>query len=377
MKPGPLCSQCPLKDTAGPVWGNGSPRATLVGIGMAPAHNEITFGYPFAGVSGDVYNRNLYQAGYMRDQVYTTNVVKCLVEPGKPLPTEAVRCCAPLLRQELDLLDKPNLTILTMGQEAFHAFTHKKLHIQSPMWRRESKKAPDPQAWLRGCVYTISKLARQAIIPTMHPAYLARTGFKDAPFFQRDIQKAVRFSKGLGTWYDETYNYKPTSREVQEYVERILKAGHFGCDIETPEKPDDEEEGSVATGKSTIEVIGISAGIGECIGVAPDQFALLRTLFSDRSRPYVRCYAFNWGFDGWHLSTHFDLGGVQAFDVMKAFILTYSDSTRKDLGTALSWWTDMPYTKNLRLTQPDRYNATDTYGALWAGINAEKELRLL
>lgn len=210
----------------------------------------------------------------------------------------------------------------------------------------------------------------------MHPAYLARTGFKDAPFFARDVQKAVRFSRGLGTWYDETYNYKPSSHEVQEYVRDCLNVGHFGVDIETPEKPDNEEEGT-ARDDTPVQVIGIAARIGECVGVPPDLFPLLGPLFTNTGTRIVRAYAFNWGFDGYHLGKLYPFKGLQPFDVMKAFILTYSDSLRKDLGTALSWWTDMPYTKNLRLTEPDRYNASDTYGALWAGINAEKELRLI
>lgn len=368
MKPGPMCHLCPLEKAAGPVWGTGSPSARLVRIGMCPGPEEVASNEPFTGKSGNLLEQVSRKVGISRERSYTTNIVKCLVPPGHPLPPKAVACCAPLLEKELDMLQFHD-TILTLGGEAFHAFTRKKLLTQSPM-RKGHKKPPDPNVWLRGCVYPIGN---RAIIPAVHPAFLLRQGLKDILFFERDLSRAQRFSEGLGARYDDTYNYTPTSQEVIEYVEECWRAGHFGVDIETPYKSTDEEESSTS-GPLSIDVIGISSHIGSCMGVYPDHFPLLKSLFAMRSGKRIRAYAFNWGFDGYHLGAKFDMAGVEAFDVMKAWYLIYSDAQRHDLATALSWFTDMPYHKNLQFTEPELYNTRDTYGALWAGIEAEKEL---
>lgn len=371
MKPGPLCHLCPLQTSPGVVWGVGSPNARLVRIGMCPGPEEITSGEPFSGKSGNLLEQVSRKVGISRERSYTTNIVKCLVPPGQQLPQKAVDCCAPLLQKELEMLQFHD-TILTLGGEAFHAFTHKKLLAQSPM-RKGHKKPPDPNVWLRGCVYPLG--SKRVIIPAVHPSYLLRTGFKDILFFERDLDRARRFAEGLGVRINDTYNYTPTSHEVQEYVEECNRSGEFGLDIETTYPVTDEEE-AVAEDIYKILVVGISHSIGSCLGVPPDLFTLLQPLFQHRDRR-TRCYTYNWGFDGYHLAKLFDLKGIQAFDVMKAFYLVYPDSQRHDLATALSWWTDMPYHKNLQFSQGDLYNARDTYGALWAGREAEKELRSL
>lgn len=372
MKPGPLCHACPLQSAPGPVWGVGSPSARLVRVGMAPGPDEVSSGEPFSGKSGQLLESASRKIGISRERSYTTNVVKCLVPPRHPLPQKAVDCCAPLIQKELDMLQFHD-TILTLGAEAFHAFTHKKLLTQSPM-RHGHKKPPDPNIWLRGCVYPIGQ--KRVIIPAVHPAYLLRTGFKDILFFERDLQRAQRFAEGKGVRYNVSYNYKPSSAEILEYIEHCWSNTRIGLDIETPIKSADEEESAYGT-TSEIDVIGISAEIGYCLGIPKDQLALAKSLFAPRPSKKLRVYDFNHGFDGYHLGTHFDMGGIEAFDVMKAWYLIYPDAQRHDLATALSWFTDMSYHKNLQYSQPDYYNACDSFGALWAGIEAEKELRTL
>jgi uracil-DNA glycosylase family 4 len=370
-KDGPRCHECPLKDAKGIVWGVGNPNARLVVIGMAPGEEEIKANEPFVGRSGQLLDQTFRKVGISRPRSYITNVVKCFVEPGKPIPAKAVDCCAPLMQKELDMLQYHD-TILTLGGEAFHAFTHKKLLTQSPM-RKGHKKPPDPNVWLRGCVYHIGRA--RVIIPAVHPAFLLRQGLKDILFFERDLDRARRFSEGLGAHHADTYNYSPSSTEVRKYINECTSTGEFGVDIETSYADADEEE-RVAEDIHKITVVGLSARPGECVGVPPDLLPLLTPLFQRRDRK-LRCYAYNWGFDGYHLGKMFDLSGIQPFDVMKAFYLCYSDSQRHDLATALSWWTDMPYHKNLQFTQPDLYNARDTWGVLVAGRAAEKEMRQL
>jgi uracil-DNA glycosylase family 4 len=371
-KPGPMCHLCPLEKSPGPVWGVGSPSARLVRIGMCPGPEEIAIKEPFSGKSGNLLEQVSRKVGISRERSYTTNVVKCLVPPGHPIPPKAVACCAPLMERELDSLPL-HTTILTLGGEAFHAFTHKKLLAQSPM-RKGHKKPPDPNVWLRGCVYPIGR--NRVLIPAVHPSYLLRTGYKDILFFERDLDRARRFAEGLGRHYNVKFNHDPTNAEIFSYIERCWEVGRIGLDIETPIKSADEEESTYGN-ISEIDIVGVSCEIGYCMGIPKDRLPLLKSLFAGRPGKKLRMYDFNHGFDGYHLSTHFDMGGIEAFDVMKAWYLIYPDSQRHDLATALSWFTDMSYHKNLQFTKPDYYNACDTFGALWAGEEAEKELKLL
>jgi DNA polymerase I-like protein with 3'-5' exonuclease and polymerase domains len=293
--------------------------------------------------------------------------VKCYVKPKTQVPHGAVSCCQPLLQKELDSL-QDHTTILTLGQEAFYGFTRKKMLTVSPP--RSQHRPPNPDHWLRGAVYRVSQT--RVIVPAVHPAYVASSGFRDATFFDADVAKAVRISNGLGEFYDEYYDYNPTSHQVLELCQEIEATGDFGLDFETPEKSAaEEEEELLGGGKTEIQVAGLSHRPGWCLGVPGDMLSLLKPLFTKRRARQLYCRVFNWGFEGYHLARQYGELSVVPIDLMLQLNRCYSDSKRKDLGTALSLFTDMGYTKNLSKTDPNRYNACDTYGTLWGSRNAQ------
>lgn len=380
MKP-ESCKLCPYYPREGPVWGVGSPSAKLAIIGQSPGPEEVKYvdpedghiGSPFIGASGRVLNRSLSLAGISRESEFTTNLVKCFVAPGEQLDSRAVRCCKPLLEKELERLPRCK-TILTLGQPAFNGITGKELHIVHTRAKAESKGTKsttrNPNAWLRGCPI---RVGTYLVLGTMHPAFLMRTGFRESPIFDADIAKGARISRGNVVLPEEHFNTDPTRREVEEYIEVCLSSeGGFGLDIETPiKKASEEEELDLSheqdLGPSEIEVVGLSASDGECMSVPPDLISLLGPLFSPKEE--VICHAFNGSFDLDHLSTHhrIDYTKFHLFDVMLALNLLYSEVRPKDLGVALSLFTDLPYTKNLAGLDPLRYNAYDTFGVRMAG----------
>lgn len=366
-KPGPNCHKCPLKDVAGPVWGEGSSHAKLVVIGQCPGPDEVSVGRPFVGGSGRILESSLARSGYSRADTFITNTVKCFVQPKTPVPSGAGECCRPLLDRELETID-PGFTILTLGVEAFFELSGRRLMTVSPP--RSIKKPPRTDTWLRGCVYRYN--ANTVVIPAAHPAYVASTGFYDAPFFDADIAKAVRWAKGGGVVYQESYDYNPSSSQVLDYVQKIIETGDFGADLETPEKSSaEEEEELLGEGPTEIQVCGISARPGECLGVPGDMLSLLKPLFTVKHPSPILCRVFNWGFEGYHFSRQYGTLSVVPIDLMLQLNRCYSDSKRKDLGTALSLFTDLDYTKNLSKVDPNRYNACDTYGALVGSRNAQ------
>jgi len=347
------------------VWGEGNPSASLAIVGIAPADEEIRKGRVFAGGSGRILDNSCLRTGVSRGGAYITNIVKCHVPSGETLHWKAVKQCSTLLWQELNSL--PNLkAILTLGEPTFHAFSGKKLTTVT------NRKKPD--SWLRGCPYPFG--AGKVIIPTQHPAYHARTGFTTAYQFDLDLAKAQRFANGQGRISRQLSNYTPTDMDVRDALTQIREYGRGGLDIETPEDADEDE--LAAGGRPLpIELIGVSPDVDTTIGLRPPQYHLLLPFLQDHTHP-IRWYTFNAGFDFYHIGKLCTgpLSGVVVRDVMLHLNVWRSDLIKKDLGIALSFFSDLPYTKNLMRIDPVRYNWADTCGVLEAGLNLEAVLEL-
>lgn len=95
----------------GPVPGNGDPHARLVLVGEAPGETEARQGRPFVGAAGRLLAEALAKAGLARDQIWTTNTVKCRPVIGegprfrnRAPSTAEIRLWLPLLEEELRLL---------------------------------------------------------------------------------------------------------------------------------------------------------------------------------------------------------------------------------------------------------------------------------
>jgi DNA polymerase I-like protein with 3'-5' exonuclease and polymerase domains len=226
---------------------------------------------------------------------------------------------------------------------------------------------------------------RFTIVPTIHPAFVARTGFTVAPVMEADIAKAGRWAAGESTWSEPSYDYNPSTAQVEEYVRLVLHNAEGGLDIETPESSDVEEDELSEGGYLPVGLIGLSAYRYHAIGVSPDQFDLLKPLFDRRERRRARLredvrptlWAYNAGFDFHHLRRLYELDGIRPADAMMAFYHLRPEMARKDLGTCMSFYTDLPFHKNLQDVEPEAYNAADTYGVLEAGQNMLTEMRRL
>jgi uracil-DNA glycosylase family 4 len=73
------CTRCRLHQSRTQVvFGQGSPTADLMFVGEGPGFHEDRQGQPFVGPSGQLLNRLLGEIGLAREDVYITNVVRCL-----------------------------------------------------------------------------------------------------------------------------------------------------------------------------------------------------------------------------------------------------------------------------------------------------------
>lgn len=110
-----VCTKCELcRSRTNAVPGNGSPTAEVMFVGEGPGINEDRQGLPFVGNAGRFLDEMLQAAGWDRDSVFVTNVVKCR-PPGNrdPLPDE-IAACSEYLDRQLEAIDP--LMIVTLGR---------------------------------------------------------------------------------------------------------------------------------------------------------------------------------------------------------------------------------------------------------------------
>ncbi|MFC1463435.1 MAG: uracil-DNA glycosylase family protein [Candidatus Brachytrichaceae bacterium NZ_4S206] len=109
------CALCGLSaGRKNAVPGEGPSRAEVMLIGEGPGFHEDQQGRPFVGPSGQFLTELLASAGYKREDVFITNVVKCR-PPGNrdPLPEE-IQACSHYLDRQIALINPK--VIVTLGR---------------------------------------------------------------------------------------------------------------------------------------------------------------------------------------------------------------------------------------------------------------------
>jgi uracil-DNA glycosylase family 4 len=165
------CRQCRLAETRlNFVFGEGNPAADLVVIGEAPGAEEDASGRPFVGRSGQLLDKILLAAGFLRQEVYICNILKCR-PPGNRNPLQdEIKYCMPWLLEQLQLV-KPKI-ILILGKVAANTIFENQLSLGSMRGKVARWKEYDcfityhPAAllrnpeWKRGCWEDIQLMMR-------------------------------------------------------------------------------------------------------------------------------------------------------------------------------------------------------------------------
>jgi uracil-DNA glycosylase family 4 len=159
------CALCQTRTHA--VAGDGNANAPdLMFIGEGPGTEEDAQGHSFVGKAGKLLTKMIEAMGYQREQVYLTNVVKCLPPNNRtPLPEEMEKCL-PYLQQQIRLV-KPKI-IIGLGATAIKGLLGKTSGITR----------------LRG---TWQEYEGIKLMPTFHPSYLLRDPSKKKVVWQ-DLQ---------------------------------------------------------------------------------------------------------------------------------------------------------------------------------------------
>ncbi len=112
------CTICELsKSRTNAVPGSGSIKTKVVFIGEAPGRTEDLQGAPFVGTAGKILSDALAYAGFTRDDVYITNIVKCRPPDNRRPNKQEMNSCRNYMQKELEIIQPKIVCIL--GNTAF------------------------------------------------------------------------------------------------------------------------------------------------------------------------------------------------------------------------------------------------------------------
>lgn len=171
------CSACELHVARNrTVFGSGKRDAEWMIIGEAPGVDEDQSGAPFAGAAGELLDKMLLAAGFKREEVFITNMLKCRPPENRDPRPEELSACRAYLHRQIEWV-APKL-ILCIGRVAAQTLLE------------SSETIGD----LRGKVHHYAPTGTPLIV-TWHPAYLLRKPSEKRSAWE-DLKLAMRVTAG-------------------------------------------------------------------------------------------------------------------------------------------------------------------------------------
>lgn len=139
--------------------GIGNPNARIMVVGEAPGEEEAKQGVPFVGKAGKLLTKILEACGWMRDDIYIANILKCR-PPGNREPTSGEAAnCRPFLDLQIKLVDPQ--WILCFGRTA-------SIYLLGA----------DPDSSMGSFRGRIHEYQGRKVLCTYHPSFLSSGGEK-------------------------------------------------------------------------------------------------------------------------------------------------------------------------------------------------------
>jgi uracil-DNA glycosylase family 4 len=125
------CKKCRLwKTRMHALPGEGGISSRLVLVAQAPGYNEDREGRMFIGPSGKKLNEIFTRIGVDREEMFMTNILRCILPKGRRPRQDEIEACTPHLDREIDLI-KPKI-ISTLGYFAAR-YIFKKYDVKSEL----------------------------------------------------------------------------------------------------------------------------------------------------------------------------------------------------------------------------------------------------
>ena len=218
------CSECPYKANVVKIYGEGCITQgsqlvaikemrdyDVIGVGMAPAQEELSGKRPFIGASGQILRRTLYQMG-VKDY-YLTNVLQCPIPEGEPqdVVNSARDCCKERLLEEI-IARHPRLTI-ALGDLPLHTLADTDYKISEIQGRViPSKVGP--------------------LLPLIHPAYYWGRPLDFFDFIEC-MRPGIRFLENKYFQADDPKMVEVTHLNLSNVLNELSKHEELAIDTET------------------------------------------------------------------------------------------------------------------------------------------------
>ena len=192
-------------------------------VGEAPGAEEVKQGVPFVGMSGDLLNKALEQAGLNRDEVYISNAVECK-HPKNKLPKEAIASCRDRLLEEIVYVNPK--CILVMGNTPLQSVLEKTGLLKQQGLKYRHQITTDKGTW------------EGIVAVTVHPLYVLRNPNTALSFFD-DVNRCMEpiIEMNAPKW-----KFITTRDEVSFLNNQILEGDTVAIDLEATDLNPDKGE---------------------------------------------------------------------------------------------------------------------------------------
>jgi len=168
------CKKCRLSQTRmNAICGEGNLNAKIMLIAQAPGEKEDREGRMFVGPSGKVLNELLNKAGIKRQEIYMTNLIKCMLPKYRKPKQDEIKACSYYLNEEIKLIN-PKI-LVPLGYYAT-CYIFQKYDISL-----------SPKAGFSSFFGKLFLAKDKKILPLPHPATLLYN-----PEFKKDLIKSYR-----------------------------------------------------------------------------------------------------------------------------------------------------------------------------------------
>ncbi len=154
------CERCRLSETRENVLaGEGDPDARIMLVALSPGERENAENKMFIGPSGQILERLFQAVGISREQVYMTNLVKCILPKNRKPKMNEIESCSKFLDEEISII-QPEI-IVPLGYYSTRTIMTK-YHADPPAARKDFSKEYGELIFSDD----------QKILPLPHPATL-------------------------------------------------------------------------------------------------------------------------------------------------------------------------------------------------------------
>lgn len=153
------CTACNIGKPCVDTRNAGSMRSGVIFVGEAPGKSEMESMRPFSGPAGKEFDLMLVSAGFYRDDVYVTNIVRSRPTDGaknRPPTDSEIQACLPHVLSEIDMLN-PRV-VVCMGSTACLPLLRQPKHT--------------PMSKVVGSCHTYNGISH---LGTYHPSFVMRS----------------------------------------------------------------------------------------------------------------------------------------------------------------------------------------------------------